>query len=85
MEVAGDISIGGVCGLYCNGVPHPTALEHHWRITKVSKEEAGYTADGDTHCVNCRFMVFPGNAASPCEEVEGLVEQRGCCNEHEHR
>jgi hypothetical protein len=85
IEVRGDIAAGGVCGLYVNGVPHPTRLEHLWRITKVSKEESGYTDQGDTHCVSCRFMARPGDATSPCEEVEGLVEQRGCCNEHEHR
>lgn len=84
LEVEGDIEAGKVCGLYVNGVPHPTRLDHTWRITKVSKEEAGY-GDGDTHCVNCEYMAHPGNASSPCEKVEGLVEQRGCCNEHERR
>jgi hypothetical protein len=85
LEVQGDIEVGGVCGLYVNGVPHPTRLDHRWRITKISKEEAGYTDEGDSHCVSCKHMANPGNATSPCEEVEGLVEQRGCCNEYEHR
>jgi hypothetical protein len=85
LEVAGDIAVGGVCGLYVNGVPHPSRLDHTWRITKISKEEAGYSDEGDTHCVNCEYMAQPGDASSPCEKVEGLVEQRGCCNEHEHR
>ena len=85
LEVSGDIAVGGVCGLYINGVPHPTRLDHTWRITKVSQAEAGYEEKGDTHCVNCTHMADPANATSPCEEVEGLVEQRGCCNEHEHR
>lgn len=85
LEVEGDISAGAVCGLYINGVPHPTRLEHTWRITKVSKAESGYEERGDTHCVNCEYMVTPGNASSACREVEGIVEQQGCCNEHEHR
>ena len=79
LEVNGDISPGGVCGLYVNGVPHPSRLEHTWRITKVSKEEAGYIERGDSHCVGCKNMANPGEPSSPCREVEGLVEQRGCC------
>ncbi|MBA0089161.1 MAG: hypothetical protein HRJ53_29575 [Acidobacteria bacterium Pan2503] len=85
LEVIGDIKAGGVCGLYVNGVPHKSMLEHPWRITRVTKEEAGYSDEGDTHCVGCKFMAIPGDARSACEEVEGLVEQEGCCNEHEHR
>ena len=85
MEVNGEILAAGVCGLYVNGVPHATRLEHLWRITKVSQEEAGYTDKGDSHCVSCTHMANPGNLTSPCEEVEGLIEQRGCCNEYEHR
>lgn len=85
LEVRGDIVAGGVCGLYINGVPHPTRLDHQWRITKVSQEEAGYTDRGDSHCVSCEYMAHPGNATSPCEKVQGLVEQRGCCNEYEKR
>jgi hypothetical protein len=85
LEVDGDIVAAGVCGLYVNGVPHPTALDHKWRITKVSQGEAGYEDEGDTHCVSCEYMANPSNATSACEKVQGLVEQRGCCNEHEHR
>ena len=85
LEVKGEIKAGGVCGLYVNGVPHPTRLDHRWRITMVSKEEAGYEDEGDTHCVSCEYMANPSDASSPCEKVEGLIEQRGCCNEHEHR
>lgn len=87
LEVVGDILRRGVCGLYVNGVPHKHEDREirKWRITRVSKEESGYEDDGDTHCVSCTFMAEPGNASSPCEEVEGLVEQEGCCNEHEHR
>jgi hypothetical protein len=83
LEVTGDIAAGGVCGLYVNGVPHPTRLEHTWRITKISKGEAGYTDQGDTHCMSCKHMAHPRDPLSPCEEVEGLVEQQGCCNEFE--
>jgi len=54
-------------------------LEHTWRITKISKEEAGYIERGDSHCVGCKNMANPGEPSSPCREVEGLVEQRGCC------
>lgn len=87
LEVIGDILRRGVCGLYVNGVPHKRDDQEirKWRIHRVSKEEAGYTDDGDTHCVGCRFMAEPSEVMSPCEEVEGLVEQEGCCNEHEHR
>ena len=85
LEVKGSIRAAGVCGLYVNGVAHPTHPNHAWRITRVSKEEAGYTDEGDTHCVSCTYMANPGNATSACEEVEGIVEQRGCCNEHERR
>ena len=86
LEVAGDIAAGGVCGLYVNGVPHPSRLEHTWRITKISKEEAGYIERGDSHCVGCKNMANPGEPSSPCREVEGLVEQRGCCtSEYEKR
>ena len=85
LEVKGDIEAAGVCGLYVNGVPYPTRLDHTWRITKVSQEEAGYTDQGDSHCVSCKHMAEPGNLTSPCAEVEGLVEQRGCCNEYERR
>jgi len=83
VEVNGTILAKGVCGLYVNGVPHPTRLEHQWRITKVSKEEAGYTDNGDSHCVACEHMARPSDATSPCAKVEGLVEQRACCNEYE--
>jgi hypothetical protein len=85
LEVSGDIAARGVCGLYVNGVPHPTRLEHTWRITKISKEEAGYIERGDSHCVGCKNMANPGEPSSPCREVEGLIEQRGCCNEYEPR
>jgi hypothetical protein len=85
LEVIGNIAARGVCGLYVNGVPHSTRLDHLWRITKISKEESGYTDEGDSHCVGCEHMANPGNATSPCEKVEGLVEQRGCCNEYEAR
>ena len=85
LEVSGDIAARGVCGLYVNGVPHPTRLDHTWRITKISKEESGYIDEGDSHCVACVHMANPGNASSACEEVEGLIEQRGCCNEYEPR
>lgn len=85
LEVEGDIEPAKVCGLYVNGVPHPGRLEHKWRITKVSKEEAGY-GDGDSHCVGCKNMHDPANVTSPCAKVEGLVEQRGCCtSEYEQR
>jgi hypothetical protein len=79
LEVTGEIRFGGVCGLYVNGVPHKSMLDHPWRITKISKEEAGYTDQGDSHCVGCKNMAIPGDATSPCREVEGLVEQGGCC------
>jgi hypothetical protein len=86
LEVDGDISVGAVCGLYVNGVPHPTALEHKWRITKVSKQEAGYIEEGDSHCVACSNMHSPSEPTSPCKKVEGLIEQQGCCtSEYEHR
>lgn len=85
LEVRGDIQKGGVCGLYINGVPHATRLEHTWRIHKISKEEAGYTDEGDTHCMNCAHMRNPSEVSSPCAKVEGLVEQLGCCNEHDPR
>jgi hypothetical protein len=84
LEVEGDISAGAVCGLYVHGMPHHDGAPA-WKITKVSKPEAGYEERGDTHCVNCEYMVRPGDHSSPCREVEGIVEQQGCCNEHEHR
>jgi hypothetical protein len=86
LEVSGDISAGAVCGLYVHGVPHPTQLDHTWRITKVSKAEAGYIEEGDSHCVACKNMANPSDLTSPCKEVEGLVEQQGCCtSEYVHR
>ena len=84
LEVEGYIEKSGVCGLYVNGMPHHDGAPG-WKIRKVSKTEAGYTDQGDSHCVSCKHMAEPGNATSACEEVEGLVEQKGCCNEYEHR
>lgn len=87
LEVVGDILRRGVCGLYVNGVPHKHEDQEirKWRIRRVSKAEAGYSDDGDTHCTGCTHMENPTDNYSPCEEVEGLVEQEGCCNEHEHQ
>lgn len=83
LEVEGEILAAKVCGLYVHGMPHHDS-DPTWKITKVSKEEAGY-GDGDTHCVNCEHMAKPRESYSPCERVEGMVEPEACCNEHEHR
>lgn len=85
LEVEGEISAGGVCGLYVHGMPHHDDRGAKWKIVQVSKAEAGYSEDGDTHCMNCEYMARPGDASSACAKVDGLVDQRGCCNEHEHR
>ena len=85
VEVAGEISAGGVCGLYVHGMPHHDDPDPKWKVDKVTKGEAGYQERGDTHCGNCEYMLRPSEIYSPCEKVEGVVEQQGCCNEHEHR
>lgn len=85
LEVKGEIKAAGVCGLYMNGAPHDKASDHTWRILQVSKEEAGYTDDGDSHCGSCEYMKNPRSSYSPCEKVQGMVEPEGCCNEYEAR
>lgn len=84
LEVEGDISASAVCGLYVHGMPHHDG-KPAWKVRKVSKAESGYTSQGDTHCMNCKYMADPSAPYSACERVEGIVEQRGCCNEHEQR
>lgn len=84
LEVEGEIAAGGVCGLYVHGMPHHDS-DPTWKIQKVSKAEAGYTDQGDSHCVTCEHMARPGDRTSACAKVEGLVEQQACCNEYERR
>ncbi len=57
----------GICGLYVNH--------------KVSKQEAGYSEAGPTHCANCDEMLVPRLfGESRCKKVQGMVEGRACCN-----
>jgi hypothetical protein len=83
VEVIGHIVDEEVCGLYVHGKPF-TKDPGFSQVRKVSKAEAGY-GPGDTHCANCEYMQDPEAAESDCDEVEGTVEGKGCCNEHEHR
>lgn len=83
VEVEGTIIAEEVCGLYVHGKSFDED-PGFTQVRKVSKEEAGY-GPGDTHCQNCEYMASPKLAESECVEVEGLVEPKGCCNEHEHR
>lgn len=83
VEVEGSISgMRGICGLYVNGDPAgakiPLAVVP---ARKISKREAGYSEQGPTHCGNCDEMFIPVvYGQSPCKEVVGMVEGRGCCN-----
>lgn len=83
VEVLGTIVEDGVCGLYVHGSAF-TADPGFARIKKVSKAEAGYSGAGDTHCENCEYIADPDSAESECEKVEGMIQPKGCCNEHEH-
>jgi hypothetical protein len=85
VEVTGTIKAGGVCGLYVNGMPHHDVDSFRWKIKQVSQEEAGYTDEGDSHCMSCEYMRNPNEPSSPCHKVQGYVEQQGCCNEYEQR
>jgi len=81
VEVAGTINgTRGICGLYVEGESVGDRLANtpgH----KVSKEEAGYSENGPTHCGNCEYIVRRGiYVTSPCRKVEGLVDGRACCN-----
>ena len=82
IEVRGHIEAEKVCGLYVHGRPFEKnpGFSH---VHKVSQSEAGY-GDGDTHCENCEYMMDQKKLYSPCDKVEGLIEPKGCCNEHEH-
>jgi len=82
VEVIGRIVDEEVCGLYVHGTPFVEDPGFR-QVRQVSKAEAGY-GRGDTHCANCEYIADPKLAESECEEVEGLVEPKGCCNEHEH-
>lgn len=78
-EVDGNISAEKVCGLYANGTPFESDPE--LKITKVSKEVAGY-GDGDTHCGKCEYFGGSGK----CVKVKSApekIEESGCCNKFE--
>lgn len=80
IEVTGSINgPRGICGLYVNGEPSGhVALVH---IRKVSKEEAGYSEQGPTHCGSCDEMIVRKvYGESPCKKVKGIVNGRACCN-----
>jgi hypothetical protein len=83
VEVDGTISgTRGICGLYINGDPAGNKIPvSSLPARKISKEEAGYSEEGPTHCGNCDEMfnrTVYGN--SICKKVKGMVEGRGCCN-----
>lgn len=84
VEVEGLISgIRGICGLYVNGEPrgHKIALLENGGPRKITKQEAGYSERGPTHCGNCDEMVVRAvYQVSPCKKVKGIVDGRGCCN-----
>jgi hypothetical protein len=79
-EVDGGISAArGICGLYVNGEPVAHKL-NVFPSRKVSKQEAGYTEQGPTHCGNCDEMIVRAvYTTSPCKKVVGLVDGRACC------
>lgn len=79
-EVSGTIVAEKVCGLYVHGTPF--AKDPNFPITQVSQQEAGY-GRGDSKCQNCEYMGDRTRTMSPCEEVQGLVAQKGCCNHHD--
>lgn len=83
LEVDGYISeTRGICGLYLNGDPTAHRIQIGlWPARKVSKEEAGYSAKGPTHCGNCQYMMPRVTfSTGVCLKVVGMVDGRGCCN-----
>ncbi len=79
-EVEGPISgTKGICGLYVNGEPVGHMVVRGPR--KITKQEAGYSEQGPTHCQNCEEMIIPVlYGQSPCKKVAGQVDGRSCCN-----
>ena len=82
VEVDGPINgPKGICGLYVNGIPMGDKMLMFAPSRKVSKDEAGYSEKGPTHCGNCDEMLIPRvYSSSPCKEVRGEVDGRACCN-----
>lgn len=82
VEVKGSIDgPKGTCGLYVHGEPFKYAPM--FKVTQVSKEEAGYQEKGPTHCHSCEYMLKPDEKTSMCKNVEGVIHQLGCCNGHD--
>lgn len=81
VEVDGRINgPRGICGLYVHGTPvgdHLASVPSR----KVTKQEAGYSEEGPTHCGNCDEMIVRVvYGESRCKKVQGMVEGRACCN-----
>jgi hypothetical protein len=77
--VEGPIQPLGVCGLYVFGEPNTFK-----KSGGLSKQSAGYIADGPTHCGSCEYFVRAGL----CKKVKNspsLIEQGGCCNAWERK
>lgn len=85
VEVDGRINgPRGICGLYVYGTPVANRI-FLGPSRKVTKEEAGYSEEGPTHCGNCdEMLVRTVYGSSPCKKVQGPVEGRACCNLWNH-
>lgn len=77
--VAGKIKAHGVCGLYVFGEPNQLV-----KIGTLSKETAGYTDDGLTHCGTCKYFGGEGKCAKVKNEPK-KIEFGGCCNAYEKK